>query len=469
MLRQLWIDARIRFAALFGRRQIRSRAAEELQFHLAMREQRHIERGLAPGEARAQARRELGNPTLLTERALDSWRYAFVSTLIQDVRYGLRGFRRNPGFAATAALSLALGIGANTAIFRLFDALLFRPLPVKSAEELVLVTQKMGDQRSLMLTNGDREAFSGSATLAGLCASRHSRMRVTRSGESQFAEGMFAGGNCFALLGVSTVLGRTITEADDQPSANALVAVLSYGYWQRQFGADPSAIGQNIDLDGRPFTIVGVAPPGFIGLEPGAPADVIVPLTSFHSPLLANPDVHWLRLLGRRKPGVSIQQVQADLQVRASRISQTLKANRCNAGRTAGSGPCWERIRGGSDGVFASAAPSDGGCRVGPVDRLRESCQPPARADQWQASGNGFADGAWGWAGQASAPVPDREPAVVRAGWPGRNRNRVDDEPGTAPSNVTRPNGNLGGSAHGRPHDSLYCRDKPGYRNSYSA
>src|SRR5690242_1870076 len=106
MLRQLWIDARIRLAALFGRRRIRSRADEELQFHLAMLEQRYIERGVAPIEAQTQARRELGNPTLLTERALDSWRYAFVSTLVQDVRYGLRGFRRNPGFAATAVLSL---------------------------------------------------------------------------------------------------------------------------------------------------------------------------------------------------------------------------------------------------------------------------------------------------------------------------------------------------------------------------
>src|SRR5690349_7653781 len=154
MFRQHWIDARVRFGALFATRRIRARADEEIEFHLAMREQRHIERGLAPGEARAQARRELGHPTLLTERTLDSWRYAFVSTLIQDVRCGLRGFRRNPGFAATAALSLALGIGANTAIFRLFDALLFRPLPVKSPEELVLVTQKIGDQRSLMLTNG---------------------------------------------------------------------------------------------------------------------------------------------------------------------------------------------------------------------------------------------------------------------------------------------------------------------------
>ena len=328
MLRQLWIDVRVRLDALFGRRGIRSRAEEELQFHLAMLEQRKIDSGIAPAEARAQARREFGNPTLITERALDSWRYAFVSTVIQDVRYGLRGFRKNPGFAATAVLSLALGIGANTAIFHLFDALLFRPLPVKSPEELVLVTQKIGDQRSLMLTNGDREAFSGSETLSGLCASRHSRIRVTRSGESQFAEGMFAGGNCFVLLGVEAALGRTITETDDQPSADALVALLSYGYWQRQFGGDPSVIGQNLAMDGRSFTIAGVAPPGFIGLEPGAPADIIVPLTSFHSPLLANPNVHWLRLLGRRKPGVSIEQVQADLQVRASRIPQTPKANR---------------------------------------------------------------------------------------------------------------------------------------------
>ncbi|HEY1337398.1 MAG TPA: permease prefix domain 1-containing protein, partial [Bryobacteraceae bacterium] len=202
MLRQLWIDVRVRLAALFARRLIRSRAEEELQFHLAMLEQRNIECGLGPAEARAQARRQLGNATLLAEHTLDSWRYGLVSTFIQDVRYGLRGFRKNPGFAATAVLSLALGIGANTAIFRLFDALLFRPLPVNSPEELVLITRHVGDQTSLMLNNGERTAFSASETLAGLCASRHSRVRVTRSGESQFAEGMFAGGNCFALLGV---------------------------------------------------------------------------------------------------------------------------------------------------------------------------------------------------------------------------------------------------------------------------
>src|SRR5215469_3753547 len=127
MLRQFFIDARVWLAALFARRLIRSRAEEELQFHLAMLEQRKIESGLGPTEARAQARRQLGNSMLIAEHTLASWRYAFVSALIQDVRYGLRGFRKNPGFAATAILSLALGIGANTAIFRLFDSLLLRP------------------------------------------------------------------------------------------------------------------------------------------------------------------------------------------------------------------------------------------------------------------------------------------------------------------------------------------------------
>jgi predicted permease len=332
MLRQFWIDVRVRLVALFARRSIRLRAQEELQFHLAMLEQRKIESAMAPAEARTLARRELGNPTLLTDRTLESWMYTFMDTLILDIRFALRGIRKNPVFATTAVLSLALGIGANIAIFRLFDVLLFRPLPVKSPGELVLVTRRVGGQQSLMLSNADRAAFSGSQTLSGLCASRHSRIRVTRSGESQFAEGMLASGNCFTLLGVSSILGRAITEADDQTSSDASVAVLSYNYWQRQFNHDPSVIGQSLDLEGHPFVIIGVAPPGFIGLEPGDPVDIFVPLSSLGGQLLTNPDVYWLRLLGRRKPGISTKQVQADLTLRASRIPKTPEASRLAQG-----------------------------------------------------------------------------------------------------------------------------------------
>jgi predicted permease len=318
MLSLFWIEVRVRLAALFARRGLHARASEELEFHLAMREQGLIESGVPPAEARERARRELGNPILLAEQTLDSWRYSFVDTLIQDIRYGLRTLRRNPGFTATAVLSLGLGIGANTAIFSLFDTLLFRALPVASPQELVLVTQRFADRQSLMLNNGQREAFAESETLVGLCASRHSQLRTMISGESHFAEGMLASGNCFSLLGVSAVLGRVITEADDKSAEP--VAVLSHRYWQRQFGANPSVIGQTITLQDRTFTIIGVAPRGFIGLEPGMPADIIVPVNSLGGPLLSNPKVFWLRLLGRRKPGVSIEQVQADLAVRFARI-----------------------------------------------------------------------------------------------------------------------------------------------------
>src|SRR5262245_4177067 len=165
MLRQLWIDARVRLAALFGRDRLYARVDEELQFHLAMRVQRLIESGIPPGEAQARARRELGNRALLTEQSLDSWRYRLRDTLLQDIRFGLRTLRKNAGFTATAVLSLALGIGANTAIFRLFDALLFRGLPVERPDELVLATRRSGDRSNIMMNNRQREAFAGSETL----------------------------------------------------------------------------------------------------------------------------------------------------------------------------------------------------------------------------------------------------------------------------------------------------------------
>ena len=250
-------------------------------------------------------------------------RVHMLDEFVQDVRYGVRTLLKHPAFTTTAVLSLALGIGANTAIFSVFDALLVRPLPVAAPNELVLATTRFENQRSLMLGNPQRDAFAASETLAGLCASRHSRLRASmRGGDAQLVEGILASGNCFSLLGVSAPVGRMITEADDRAGAAEPAAVLSYGFWQRQFGGDPAAIGQTIALEDRIFTIVGVAPRGFTGLEPGRPVDVFVPLNALGGALLTNPDVSWLRLLGRRKAGASLERVQADLAVRYARLSR---------------------------------------------------------------------------------------------------------------------------------------------------
>jgi hypothetical protein len=151
MFRQFWIDVRTRVSALFTRRRLYTRADEELQFHLAMREQRLVESGVPPGEAHARARHELGNRTVLAEQTLDSWRYSFVDALIQDVRYGLRTMRRNPGFTLAAILSLSLGIGATTAVFSLMDTVMLRMLPVYNPARLVIFAHR-----------GDGEASTGS-------------------------------------------------------------------------------------------------------------------------------------------------------------------------------------------------------------------------------------------------------------------------------------------------------------------
>jgi len=313
MLKQLWIDVRVRLAALFKRRGIYERTNEEMQHHLAMLEQRLVESGVSLDDARAQARREFGNSTLITEQALDSWRYAMVDALVQDIRYGLRSLRKSPGFAATALLSLALGIGANTAFFSLLDAVILRTLPVQEPENLVFVNSVSATGRA----NGAppypcfERLRDETHSFIGIAAFASDDLDFNIDGRLEQVFGQYVSGNYFTLLGVKPYLGRLLTTEDER--LDPPVAVISYGYWQKRFGGNPAVIGKAILRDSRSLTIVGVSPPEFLGIQPGRSMDVTAPITLESPRLLQDKTTWWLNAFARLKPGVLPDQARAEV------------------------------------------------------------------------------------------------------------------------------------------------------------
>jgi putative ABC transport system permease protein len=242
-----------------------------------------------------------------------------LTDVVSDVRYGLRTARGDPLFAAVAVLTLALGIGANTAIFSLADAVLLRALPVKSPQELILLHQRG--------PAGDIFPFSSAAAvnlaetrdvLFGLAAFRPvPNTHITVNGETNLALAQWVSGNYYAVLGVDAALGRTLSESDDEP-----VAVISYRYWQQRFAGARDVVGRLLTIQERSFTIVGVTPREFYGTQPGRYVDVTVPLTT--SRLQLPPNARWLYLVGRLAPDVSRDQARAALRVRWAQIAASL-------------------------------------------------------------------------------------------------------------------------------------------------
>jgi len=238
-----------------------------------------------------------------------------MSVLLQDLRYGLRMLRKSPGFTAVAVIILALGIGANTAIFSLVDAFFLRRLPVKSPERLVFVNQVSPNGR----TRDDfpypifEQFRDHNQSFSGLFAWDDSNVAVTVDGQPAIVPGDFVSGTYFDVLGVDAMLGRTFTSDDDRPGGKP-VAVISYSYWQRQLAGNPAAIGITIYLGGIPFVVIGVTPRQFFGRDvAGRSADVVLPM--FVHPQLALKDHDTFEIMGRLKPGVTQEQARADLDV----------------------------------------------------------------------------------------------------------------------------------------------------------
>ena len=246
-----------------------------------------------------------------------------LDTLWQDLRYGVRTLRSNPAFAATAMLSLALGIGANAALFQLVNALLLRSLPVANPQDLVSIGWKGDANRKGYFWSGPNDFTyplweqmrANHAPFTGVLAWANTRFNLATSGDARPVTGIYVSGSYFRVLGVPAAIGRVFTEQDDSPACGSTGVVLGEAFWRREYGGDPSAVGRKISLDGHPFDILGVAPPGFTGIETGKRFDVAAPLCA--EAILADKTpldgrmFWWLGVMGRRAPGVSVAQASA--------------------------------------------------------------------------------------------------------------------------------------------------------------
>jgi len=251
-----------------------------------------------------------------------------MTTFLQDLRYAARTFRKSPGFAFVAVATLALGIGANAAIFALVDRVLLTLLPVRNPKELVLLRSPGPDQGHGWSDGDPASSFSypmyrdlrdQNTVFSGLLAEYPFDATVAAGGESERASGELVSGNYFLLLGVEPALGRNLGPEDDRVPGAHPETVLSHGYWTRRFGNDPSVLNKTIVVNGSPLTIVGVARAGFSGIQPGRPADLFVPtmmkaqMTPFWNGL-DDPKDRWLQMVGRVKSGLSPAQAQLALQ-----------------------------------------------------------------------------------------------------------------------------------------------------------
>ncbi len=299
------------FRGFFRRRDRDAQLNEELQFHLDEEAEERREQGLSADDARWAARRDLGNLALLQEDTRAVWGWTFVEQLGQDLRYGLRSLVRSPSFTAAAALTIALGVGANTAVFSLMNAVLFRSLPVPNPAELVFPeaagsagTSGAPPYPCLVRLRDETKSFAGLSAFTNV-----DEMRVEIDRGPEQATGIAASGNFLEVLGVKAAMGRLLETRDE--NMDPPVALIADRYWQRRFGADPAVLGKTFVFGTRAYTIVGVLPGGFRGLEPGRIPDIVMPL---HVDKRLEEDAStWAFLaIARLKPGITLARAQAE-------------------------------------------------------------------------------------------------------------------------------------------------------------
>jgi putative ABC transport system permease protein len=293
------------------------RLSEEIESHLRMAIRDRMERGESAAEAGANARREFGNQGLVEEVTRDMWSWTWLEQFWQDVRYGLRGMRRNPGFTAVAVIALALGIGANSAIFTAVDAILLRPLAYHDPERLVVILNQ-GTGPVAPANFVDWKAQSRSFDNMG--AAELFEPDLTGSDRPEKLSGLRVSADILPLLGVPPAIGRFFTPDEDRPG-NQFEVVLSYGLWKRRFGGDASVLGRHIQLDSKTYAVVGVMPAGFQFAPFWAThTELWAPLAL--GPRAAERGANTLRVFARLKPDVTLEQARQDFAAITARLER---------------------------------------------------------------------------------------------------------------------------------------------------
>src|SRR6266478_8142104 len=318
-----------RLATTAMRRQDEERLRDEIEEHLALQTAENLRAGMSPVEARRQAVLKFGAVEGFKEEYREQQGLPFLETLLQDTRHALRRLRMTPAFTVTTVLTLALGIGATTAIFTLAYAVLMKSLAVANPGELYRLGKESrccywggySQEKEFSLVSYDlykyfRDNTKGFTELAAFQASGN-LFGVRRAGGSDAAQGYpgeLVSGNYFAMFGIRAYAGRLLTASDDRTGAPP-VAVMSYRLWQQKYGLDPSVVGSVFNLSDKPFTVVGITPPGFFGDTLRAtPPDFFLPLAT-EGDDINKPDIHWLDLIGRIRPGAAPASLEAEMRV----------------------------------------------------------------------------------------------------------------------------------------------------------
>src|SRR5262245_12529838 len=296
----------------------------EMEFHIAERTDDLVARGMGPGAARYEARRRFGNYGAQKERTRDRELFALMYTIAPGLRSPFRAFRATPAFALVAILSLGLGIGANTAIFTLINAVLLRSLPVSHPEELLLLKRDGGP----VFTNPLWEAIRDRQDVfSGVAAYSTSTFNLANAGEARRVNSNWVSGDFFPMLGVQPIVGRLLSRTDDYRGCPA-VAAISASFWESEYGADPNVVGKTLRVDEKPFSIVGVVDPSFFGVAVGQQTHIYAPICAEaalrgKASWLDGRSTWWIWILARPKHGIATEQVRARVAALSAEVART--------------------------------------------------------------------------------------------------------------------------------------------------